>query len=82
MSGVTEMNKVVLVLVELSEWQTSEQATEREIRRGRRTCVVKWGSHPQLCGTSGHLVTSAVTAVFITNTSEAVPLLGWGRQVC
>lgn len=46
-SGVTEMNKAVLVLIELSEWQTSEQATEREIRKGgRMCCVLKWGSHP------------------------------------
>lgn len=51
-SGVTEMNKAVLVLMELSEWQTSEQAAEKEIRNGGRTCcVLKWGSHPWMCGT-------------------------------
>ena len=45
------MNKAVLVLLEVSEWQTSEQAVEREIRKGRRTCsVVKWGSHLLMCG--------------------------------
>lgn len=45
-SRVTEMNKAVLVLVELSEWQASGQAVESKVRKGRRM-----GSHPRICGT-------------------------------
>lgn len=45
-SRVTEMNKVVLVLVELSEWQANGQAVESKVRKGRRM-----GSHPRICGT-------------------------------
>ena len=82
-SEVAEMNKAVLVIMELSEWQTSEQATEREIRKGRRTCcVVKWDLILRCVAHGRHLVTSVVMAVLITNTSEAVSLLGWGRHVC